>query len=310
MFIARREAKCSRPRRMRAGHDAFSHRHTTSSSGLTSALWQNGQRSRHLPRLRCRPAARSRRADDLRDDVAALFDEHEVAVADVAARDFLLVVQRRHLRSVVPLSRTGSSTANGVTAPVRPTLTSMRISRVVACSAGNLNATAQRGNFAVVPEPLAQRQIVELDDDAVGFELAAARRASRHSCAVGDHRVDAVAALPVRLDRTAPAREQLAATRRASRPAARAPPGIDDLIGEGAQAASRDRGRIERADGAGRRVARIGEHAARPPASRSSFMRSKRRARQVHLAANLRRDRRARRPSAAAASRESRGRSA
>ena len=39
---------------------------------------------------------------------------------------------------VTPPTRTGSSTANGVTAPVRPTLTWMSLSRVVCSSAGNL----------------------------------------------------------------------------------------------------------------------------------------------------------------------------
>jgi hypothetical protein len=52
---------------------------------------------------------------------------------------------------VEPARNTGSSTAYGVFAPVRPTFTSMRMSFVCACWAGNLKATAQRGNFAVVP---------------------------------------------------------------------------------------------------------------------------------------------------------------
>ena len=39
---------------------------------------------------------------------------------------------------VTPPTRTGSSTANGVTAPVRPTLTWMSRSLVVCSSAGNL----------------------------------------------------------------------------------------------------------------------------------------------------------------------------
>ena len=55
------------------------------------------------------------------------------------------------IEMVEPASRTGSSSAYGVTAPVRPTLTRMRRIFVCACCAGNLNAVAQRGNFAVVP---------------------------------------------------------------------------------------------------------------------------------------------------------------
>src|SRR5512138_3020507 len=51
--------------------------------------------------------------------------------------------------TVEPDTNTGSSVANGVTAPVRPTLTSLLLRRVVFCSAGNLKATAQRGNLLV-----------------------------------------------------------------------------------------------------------------------------------------------------------------
>ena len=52
---------------------------------------------------------------------------------------------------VEPATNTGSSTAYGVFAPVRPTFTSIRRSRVCACCAGNLNAVAHRGNLAVAP---------------------------------------------------------------------------------------------------------------------------------------------------------------
>ena len=38
MFIALRDAKCSRPRRIFAGHDSFGQRHTTSCSSFASAL--------------------------------------------------------------------------------------------------------------------------------------------------------------------------------------------------------------------------------------------------------------------------------
>ena len=52
---------------------------------------------------------------------------------------------------VDPASNTGSSTATGVTAPVRPTCSTMSFRRVVTCCAGNLKAIAHRGNFEVVP---------------------------------------------------------------------------------------------------------------------------------------------------------------
>jgi len=53
--------------------------------------------------------------------------------------------------TVTPPTRTGSSTANGVIAPVRPTLTWISSSLVVCSSDGSLYAIAQRGAFAVLP---------------------------------------------------------------------------------------------------------------------------------------------------------------
>ena len=113
--------------------------------------------------------------------------DDDVALADVAAGDFLLVVQRGHLTRSCRSAAPARARRTASRAPVRPTLTSILRSRGRACSAGNLNATAQRGNFAVVPEPSPQRQVVELDDDAVGLERRAMRRSSRHSLAERDH---------------------------------------------------------------------------------------------------------------------------
>ena len=53
--------------------------------------------------------------------------------------------------TVDPLTLTGSITANGVTRPVRPTLTWMSSSRVVTSSGGYLNAMAHRGARLVEP---------------------------------------------------------------------------------------------------------------------------------------------------------------
>ena len=52
---------------------------------------------------------------------------------------------------VTPPTATGSSTANGVTLPVRPVCTSIFFSSAVRSSGGNLNAIAQRGACEVVP---------------------------------------------------------------------------------------------------------------------------------------------------------------
>jgi hypothetical protein len=55
------------------------------------------------------------------------------------------------LVTVTPPTKMGSSTAYGVTRPVRPTFTGMSSSRVVAVSGGYLNAIAQRGARLVEP---------------------------------------------------------------------------------------------------------------------------------------------------------------
>ena len=78
------------------GHDAFSQRQTTSSSGFTRLLLAERTRGRHLPLRRIAFAPLEHRPEHFRDDVAALLDADVITFADVAARDFLFVVQRRH----------------------------------------------------------------------------------------------------------------------------------------------------------------------------------------------------------------------
>ena len=96
MFIAPRDAKCSRPRRSFDGHELFSHRHTASSSGFCSALPQTGQVVGITQAIGAIGGAWIRRSDDARDDVTGLLDDHELAGADVLADDVVGVVQRRH----------------------------------------------------------------------------------------------------------------------------------------------------------------------------------------------------------------------
>ena len=55
------------------------------------------------------------------------------------------------IETVEPATSTGSMTANGVTRPVRPTLTWMSSSRVRTSSGGYLKAVAQRGARLVLP---------------------------------------------------------------------------------------------------------------------------------------------------------------
>ena len=78
--------------------------------------------------------------------------------------------------TVTPPTKTGSSTANGVSTPVLPTLTSMLCSRVVTVVGANLKAIAQRGSWATLPSARWSGERVDLDHGAVDVvvELAAA----------------------------------------------------------------------------------------------------------------------------------------
>ena len=58
-------------------------------------------------------------------------------------------------------------TPNGVTRPVRPTLTRMSRSLVLTSSGGYLKAIAHRGAHECGAEPALQRDLVDLDDHAV-----------------------------------------------------------------------------------------------------------------------------------------------
>ena len=111
--------------------------------GLALGAHQLGvQRARAVrrehPRLGAGRAQREHRPDDLGDDVAGLAHDHRVAGADVLDAHLVLVVQRGHAARCEPPTNTGSSTANGVVRPVRPTDTWMSRSTVVRSSGGNL----------------------------------------------------------------------------------------------------------------------------------------------------------------------------
>ena len=60
--------------------------------------------------------------------------------------------------TVTPPTTTGSSTAYGLSAPVRPTLMPIPISLVRAVVGGNLNAIAQRGSRPTDAQPALLRE--------------------------------------------------------------------------------------------------------------------------------------------------------
>ena len=75
------------------------------------------------------------------------------------------------ISTVEPATTTGSITPNGVTRPVRPTLTWMSSSLVLTSSGGYLKAIAQRGAREVEPSRRWTDDLVDLDDDAVDLVL-------------------------------------------------------------------------------------------------------------------------------------------
>ncbi len=203
MFIAERDAKCSRLRRSRAGHDVFSQRQTTSSSSRCSSLPHTG----HVVGITHGWASGGRRlstgATTLRDDVAALLDDHGVAVAQVLPGDVFGVVQRRHrdgragekhrLEQRERRHRARPADVDGN--PQQPGVGLLR---------RELERRRPPRKLRRRAEPGAQRELVHLDDDAVGIE--AERPAFLGPLlAERDQRVDALALLPVRLDGQAPA---------------------------------------------------------------------------------------------------------
>ena len=84
-------------------------------------------------------------SNDLGHDLPGTLNDDHIALPNVLGGDVVRIVQRSQLDGDAD-TWTGSNTAKGFSAPVRPTFTPISISRVRACSAGYLYATAHRGS--------------------------------------------------------------------------------------------------------------------------------------------------------------------
>ena len=136
--------------RRRAGQDVFSQREMTSPSGRKTFEPQTGQRLGKANAL----APRGRRSfitETTLGMTSPLRSTRTSSPTRMSLRRSSSSLCRVDRLTVVPDRRTGSSTATGVRAPVRPTWTMMSRSFVVAWRAGNLKATAPRGALAVDP---------------------------------------------------------------------------------------------------------------------------------------------------------------
>ena len=259
----------------------FSHRQTTSSSSRCSAL----PHARQVVGIThgCESAGRRLRIGaTTRGMTSPAFSMTTVSPSRMSLRAMSSALCSVAIEIVEPATNTGSSTAYGVFAPVRPTFTSIRSSFVCSCCAGNLNAVAHRGNFAVVPSRSRSARSSTLIDDAVGVELELVALLGP-VVAERDDRVDALARAPVRLDRQAPRShraEHLGVTSACSGVAA------NHLVRERRQARFDDQRRIEIPHRPGGDVARVREE-------RLAFVLAllvdalERGARQVDLAADL-----------------------
>ena len=214
MFIAWRDAKCSRLRRRRAGQLLRSHRQTTSPSPRTSSLPHDGQVSGI-----CQGSARPSRsgfstADDLRDDVAAFLDDDPVAHPDVLARDLVGVVQGRHAdggpgqqhRLEHGHRRHRSGAAHLQHDVVE---TGRRLLR------GKLEGDRPPRELRGRPQALAVRNRVDLDHHAVGFVVETVPLVLP-ARTVRDQRLDAGKPFQMRLDRQPPCLERVEHAERAS----------------------------------------------------------------------------------------------
>ncbi len=159
IFMARRAAKWRMDSRTLAGHEGLTQRETTSPSGLKIADPQTGQRDGQ-ENGRSRPVRRSFMTETTRGMTSPLRSMRTWSPTRTSLRRISSSLCRVERLIVVPESLTGSSTATGVRAPVRPTWMMMSSTLVVAWRAGNLKEMAQRGNLAVTPR--ASRSAAEL----------------------------------------------------------------------------------------------------------------------------------------------------
>ena len=103
--------------------------------------------------------------DHLRDHVARPLDGDGIALADVLGLDVVLIVQRSRGKPRRRRRSPARRLATGVKAPVRPTWMVIFSMIVVACSAANLCAIAQRGARPDEAQPALQIDPVDLEHD-------------------------------------------------------------------------------------------------------------------------------------------------
>ena len=140
-------------------------------SPAPAAVPHAGQCGRHDERhARCRRAAR-RPAPTISGMTSPALRSTTVSPISTPLRSTSYWLCSVACSTVDPATLTGSITPNGVTRPVRPTLTRMSSSLVLTSSGGYLNAIAHRGARLVEPSRRCSCELVDLDHDAVDLVL-------------------------------------------------------------------------------------------------------------------------------------------
>jgi len=148
--MARREAKWRSDPLSLAGQSADSHRATASPSGRWTVPPHAGHRS-GMTNSVSSPSRRLVITWTTLGMTSPPFSMSTQSPTRTSSRRTSSGLCRVARLTVEPSRSTGSNSATGVSAPVRPTWTAMCSTRVVACRAGYLYATAQRGILAVAP---------------------------------------------------------------------------------------------------------------------------------------------------------------
>ena len=263
MSIAPRETKCLSSCQRRSGQWRFGHLVNTLPAGLTVGVSQNGQRSGGRGGGGRSACSTTCGAGEITWGMTspARSTITSSTGADVLAEEVLLVVQRGELDDHAADRHRLERGKRVHVAELADVPHGPACRRVTAVVGGNFQAIAQRGSRPTDAEPALQLAGRHLDHHAVDLEVEPAAPLLPAQ-ALGDHLVLGVQQLDVGVDAEAVL----------AQPLQRLPVGGEgeavgdaDLVGPDGQRPLRGQRRIELADGAGGRVARVHERRQRPP---------------------------------------------
>ena len=137
MSIAPREAKCSTRRTRCCGQARLGQYESAASSSRSTAAPQAGQAA-GMAKTRSRPSRRLTTGATTCGITSPARCTITVSPTRMSLRWMSCSLWSEAMPTRAPPTTTGASTANGLSAPVRPTFTAMSSSFVVRCCGGNL----------------------------------------------------------------------------------------------------------------------------------------------------------------------------